>query len=519
LFATADDDLARQVERALARAGKPALAAAITRFDGAVAPERGRLCALVGQFASVDGNQVTEWLLARLTDADPKTRRRAIAALGKLEPGSQEAPLLESLRQASDPADTRALVFSLGNVGSRPSLDALAALPAPSTAGEEFARLVREATRKITARLSRLSGDGEASLDPSQALSVPTDVLLHVRAGLESILLEELGSRGEPRVAGRGRVQVRHEGPLDALFRARTFLHLGVPLMPEPVHGDDVVGAVVRALTSDSAWATFRALSQGPVRYRLEWAEGGRSRARTARVADAVAALRPELHNDSRGAPWEVVISERSGNDGGRVFVELWPKLSDPRFAYRRRVLPASSHPTIGAALARVAAVTASDVVWDPFVGSGIELCECARLAPRASLHGTDLDAVALGAARENLSSVGAARYELRQGDARHVPLPQGLSVVVTNPPFGRRVLDRDAILPLLSEVLRRVADELGESGRLVWISPLADETAAAAKRLGLRAVSRSMVDVGGLRGELQHFAGRKRTPRDSERR
>jgi predicted RNA methylase len=332
-----------------------------------------------------------------------------------------------------------------------------------------------------------------------------TPVLLHVRAGLEALLLDELAAEvADPsaRMVGRGRVSTTLDGPLSTLFAARTFLHLGFPLPPEPVAQGDVASAVARSLTSATSWDIMRALTRGPVRYRLEWGDRGRTRGQTARVAGAVQEARPELHNDSRDALWQVVVSERRG----RVFLELWPRVQDPRFVYRRRTLPASSHPTIAAAIARVGGARPSDVVWDPFVGSGIELCERAHLGPFARLYGTDLSAEAIAAARENLRAAGITAARLEVGDARHAHPPHGLSLVLTNPPFGRRVLERDAVGPLLSAVIEKSSRSLEKGGRLVWISPLKDETVAMAESHGFRVASRTMVDVGGLDGELQSF-------------
>ncbi|MFY0536671.1 TRM11 family SAM-dependent methyltransferase [Nannocystis pusilla] len=111
---------------------------------------------------------------------------------------------------------------------------------------------------------------------------------------------------------------------------------------------------------------------------------------------------------------------------------------ADPRFSYRSGDVPAASHPTIAAALARLAEVRQDDVVWDPFVGSGLELCERGLLGPAASLLGTDLDPRALAVAAANLRNAGL-RAELTQADAT-THRPAGVTLIVTNPPMGRRV-------------------------------------------------------------------------------
>ena len=74
-------------------------------------------------------------------------------------------------------------------------------------------------------------------------------------------------------------------------------------------------------------------------------------------------------------------------------------------------------------------------------MGSGLELCERARAGPYAKLLGSDRDAGALEVARANLDSCGAEHFTLFRGDARSsIPRPRP-TLVITNPPMGRRVL------------------------------------------------------------------------------
>jgi 23S rRNA G2445 N2-methylase RlmL len=70
-------------------------------------------------------------------------------------------------------------------------------------------------------------------------------------------------------------------------------------------------------------------------------------------VAEAVSKVRPELVNDPTASPWEVVVDDANG----ALQVELRPRWHDERFAYRVGEVPAASHPTIAAAIARLAGV------------------------------------------------------------------------------------------------------------------------------------------------------------------
>ena len=73
---------------------------------------------------------------------------------------------------------------------------------------------------------------------------------------------------------------------------------------------------------------------------------------------------------------------------------------------------------TVAAALARAAGARSDDVVWDPFVGSGLELVERGLLGPYVRLLGTDLDLRALEVARSNLTQAKLAAFELTQANA-----------------------------------------------------------------------------------------------------
>jgi tRNA G10 N-methylase Trm11 len=213
--------------------------------------------------------------------------------------------------------------------------------------------------------------------------------------------------------------------------------------------------------------------------------------------------------NDPTDSLWEIVIAEDAT---GKVDIEALPRgAEDSRFTYRRGDVPASSHPTLAAALARIAGVQPDDVVWDPFVGSGSELVERAKLGPYARLFGTDVAEKAIAVARRNLATAGVERAELSIRDARSFRPAAPVTLVITNPPMGRRVLDRDALAPLFDELFTHAARVAAPHARFVWISPLFDRSVAFATRAGWAIALRRRVDMGGFWGELQLFTLAKR--------
>jgi 23S rRNA G2445 N2-methylase RlmL len=91
-------------------------------------------------------------------------------------------------------------------------------------------------------------------------------------------------------------------------------------------------------------------------------------------------------------------------------------------------------------------------------------------------------------------------------GDARGVRLPVRPTLIITNPPMGRRVLERDALDRLFRPFIARVAGELADGGRFVWISPLPERTLRVARAEGLVPKLGRTVDMGGFDAQIQVF-------------
>jgi 23S rRNA G2445 N2-methylase RlmL len=278
--------------------------------------------------------------------------------------------------------------------------------------------------------------------------------------------------------------------PIHSLFAYRLWTEIGFPL---PAASD-----AAAAITSAEGMAVLRGFTRGTIRYRIAIARGGHRRAEVRAIARAVAEREPDLINDPTRTDWEVMIDDRR--------VELRPRgLADPRFAYRVTDVPAASHPTIAAALARMAFLNvpdpAADVVWDPFCGSGLELIERARLGPVWRLIGTDSAPAALAAARANLASAGVAAQLVAADALAHDP--GGVTTIITNPPMGRRVARGESV-DLLDRFVARAGALLRPGGRLVWIAPSPRRTDAAAAAAHLEVRSRHPIDMGGFSAELQ---------------
>ncbi|MBI4511954.1 MAG: hypothetical protein HY698_20140 [Deltaproteobacteria bacterium] len=501
LLAEEDDALQRDVELALARihAGPHGEDSVVKEISNALQvskpPLRGRLARALGRLcAAVDSAAAREALLALCFDEDQKTQRNAVIALGKLRPGLRVPSVEDTLlrlwaRPLASPL-ARSVAEALGKVGGEP---ALVGLHAARTDDAEL----RKALDKAILILTRTLGRTETKIDLGVPPLHPILVDLHCRPGLEPWLMDELRRLGAPQHGGHGTARLLAEVPPVQLFESRVFTRLGFPLSPRRGSLEE---AVATALASEEAHRILATWTRGTIRYRLHWIGGGHRRALAFRVAQLVSARAPELVNDPTESPWVAMVRA----EGGYVHVELVPRVPDPRFTYRQRDVPGASHPTLAAALVRAAGARADDIVWDPFAGAATELIERARAGPYKELHGTDLDPRALEAAAGNLAAAGIAGVKLERADARTHVVP-GVSLVLTNPPMGRRVLRGD-VGPLLDEVVGHVAKLLHPKGRFAWYSPLPRRTAASAVAVGLTMVTRREVDMGGFTAELQVF-------------
>ncbi len=467
-------------------------------------------------------------LLAALDDARPRVRKAAVTALGKLGGDEARAALIAYWDRADLPPDhRRAAADALGKVGGAEAAQRLAApssdahrdtrsprapgtigadrAAGPAADGPRDAELERRKGRALLIA-ERDADDAPSEIALDVAPPAPVTMVARCRTGLETILAAELHDLGfTPSRLGPGLVMVELARPLRDLLSARTLLAAGalVPLSTKaapkaarPSRGEADAASIAEALADPDVLALLTAWTHGPIRWRLDFERGGHRRALVWDAAAKARALAPALRNQPRATTWDVIVT------ADEQHLELQPRrYDDTRFAWRKADVPASSHPTIAAALARVAGAVAGEHVWDPFVGSGAELCERGRLGA-ARLHGTDLDERALTAARANLDAAGLQATLTRADALVHTPPPLGL--IITNPPLGRRL--RGDAASLLEDFAARVPRLLARAGRLVWITPSPDRTAPVLRRGGLTLRFARDIDLGGYEARLERW-------------
>ncbi len=486
---------------------------AVARFDRAPAEERPAQAAViraVGVVFSASGSaaqraEARAWLSRLLRDPAEKVRRYAIAALPKLGagPGGEEE-LLALLRTTTLEREKKALREALEKIGGTITLQAVAAAP----------EALAPAEQKVRAKVARTERPSAIRMD--RVCSPPGDVRMHLRCrkGLETIVRQEVDEAaahgGKFRVLEeqRGLVAIAPAAPfsLRDLYTLRCFGTAGFVLAvvpgPDPAAN---VEAFAAAIASPLARLAMAALTEGSLRYRLQFFGEGRYRALVRPIADLAYARCPDILNDAREAPWAVDIHPF----GEGSSVELRPRLSpDPRLSYRQDDVDAASHPPLAACMARLAGRAEGEIVWDPFCGSGLELIECALLGGVHALHGTDVSPHAVAIARTNITAakLNVAEAHVVCADFRDAavhggPAPGSVSLIVTNPPMGRRIRVPD-LRGLIDALFRVAAGTLKPGGRLVFANP----THSAPHDPALKLRYRREIDLGGFDCRLEMY-------------
>jgi predicted RNA methylase len=486
------------------------------RFDRAAPGERIQRAAViraVGVVFSESGaaeqrEAVRRWLRGLLRDPGEKVRRYAMAALPKIGAGpEEEAELLSLLRTTASAREKQFLTRTLEKIGGPATLKIME---------EAEGDLLRQTEQKVKAAIARRESPSAIRMD-----GVLTDldgVRIHLRGrrGLEGIVRDEVEASmragGKFRVAGAGSglVAVTPARPfsLADIYAHRCFGTAAFALGRDAtVNNTEPAAALAPVIASPLSRRILAAFTRGTIRYRLNFMDRGHQRSAVRLLAGRVYALCPEMLNDARNVTWTMDIC--AGERGRRV--ELRPNVTpDPRFAYRMQDVPAASHPPLAACMARLAGRVEHEIIWDPFCGSGLELIESALLGGVERIHGTDRSAAAIAIARGNLAAakVDPASTKLACCDFRDFAGaglgPNRVTLLITNPPMGRRVPIAD-LRGLMEDLFAVAATVLRPGGRLVLANPLPLLTPHPA----LQPRFRRAVDFGGFDCRLEMYQKR----------
>jgi predicted RNA methylase len=486
----------------------------VPRFDKASPKERSQRVAVVravGVVFSESGGperkeEVKRWLLGLLQDPCEKIRRYAMAALPKIGAGpNEEAELLALLRTTSSGREKKFLAQALEKIGGMATLETI-------QAGAQALPPLTE--QKLKARVAR--SQSPSAIRMAGLLSDVAGLRIHLRGrrGLEAVVRDEaeeaIRTRGQFRFAGvgGGLVALTPVAPfaLADIYALRCFGAVGFVPGGDPASNQaESIETLASVIASSLSRRVLQAFTEGSIRYRLNFIGRGHQRSAVRLLAVRVHALCPEILNDARNVTWTADVYP----GGHGHFVEWRPNLTpDPRFYYRRRDVPAASHPQLAACMARLAGRVENEIVWDPFCGSGLELIESALLGGVRGIHGTDLSAAAIAIARDNFAAalVKPVPANFVRGDFRDYAAsgslgPDSVTLIITNPPMGMRVPVPD-LRGLIGDLFNVAAKVLRPGGRLVLANPVSMKKPPRSFQL----LSRQAVDLGGFDCRMEKY-------------
>ena len=416
----------------------------VARFDRATPEDRGKLVAVVravGSSVRLRDAQTKSpgraWLRGLLQNPD---KRFAATPSRPPETGRGDSRGIGSPHLARDSTLEREKKFAsatLAKIGGTATLEQIRG----RGTGDHF----QQTEQKIKASLARAQQPSRVRLDKVLAEFRSLRIHLRGRKGLETIVRDEVQAQqsGKFRVVGMssGLVSISPTAPfsLADVYALRCFgtagFVLGTVNSADPERSAEALASLI---TSPLARRLLQTLTEGSIRYRLDFVSKGHQRGAVRLVANRAYAKCPEILNDPREACWTVAIHPV----GSSFSVELcpsWPQ--DPRFTYRQDDVPAASHPPLAACMARLAGAFDNEIVWDPFCGSGLELIERALLGGVRQIFGSDQSAEAVDIAGRNLAAAHLAGIAATLGscDFRKFNSLKGLSrntatLVITNP-------------------------------------------------------------------------------------
>jgi predicted RNA methylase len=495
---SADPRQRREAGDSLLAIGPGAVPALVATLAGG-APEARKAAAFVlGALRAHDPEALTALELAARDDDEPKVRKNAAVAVGRIAAPESAGALVEALQRETVEWVRPSILLALGAVGGE---SALAALEAYSPADEPEAEALHKALDKLAPRAR------DAAWSPEGSGRLP--LLLETPIGLESVARDEarghgirLGDEVAPGLlrCPPGTQPAELLPALRCAFGPLIEAASGPPLPTDTrALADALAHMIAESEVLSSARRWLRTGGEA-IRYRFSLRFGVR-REELRELLRTVRAACTSLGLFDSPSNYDIELLADTDERGSRLLVR--PSfMPDERFAYRRRDVGASIDPVVGACLARLARAFPRAQTFDPTCGSGTLLIERALLDPGVELAGLDISPTANAAAEANIAAASLSRrIAVEIGDAADLRSWPHCDEVLANLPFGLRTRGRDDLPQLYGALVANLADSLRPGGRAVLYTSAmgALDRSLAAERDRLRVQRHLRVRSGGL--------------------
>ena len=461
---------------------------------------------------------------AVLEDPEPKARKNAAIALGKLAAGEAVGALTAALEREAVGWVRPSIILALGAIGGEAAGDVLRRVAAGGGAEQEA---LRKALDRCLRRPERPGGD--RAVDWRRTPGWRPEAFLDVPIGLEDVASAEAAERGVPGAAaarpGRlrcppGTLPWEVFPTLRCAYGVLVKVGQGEPLdLARPAGAAASVASLVARSEELRRIRDWLATERELIAFRLSLGPGRvpRQTVRTVVQAARTACAPLGLVDSPSGYDLQLVVE--AGADAAELFVS--PSfVADGRFVYRQRDVGAAINPVVAAGLVRLVRSSGQATVFDPTCGSGTLLIERALLDAGARLYGLDVSRTAVAAARANVAAAGLERrIRIACGDTGDLEQWPRCDEVIANLPFGVRSRRQDVDLArVYRSVVAHSARRLDPGGRALLFTANRRllEWSLAEHGRRLRVEGRRQVVSGGLRVGLWVLTAGESRDRDS---
>lgn len=407
------------------------------------------------------GTQISRYLAAHpkaleglFGSDDPKVRKLAYQLAGRLPQPYLEEMLIAALGQESTYFSIPSILLALGNYAPSPKArEAIAQYTPPQGMPAKHSQLATEAIKKALSKWEQEKPLFLHSLHPEQKLLLSCP---NTKITMEELHGRQLRGTKAP-VAGF--VLCQGFASYEDVFALRTFYQ--AHLLLHTFDADRI--PLIDYFASAPFESTLRSLVKSDqISYRLELKNLDQPVNRRQQAAQLCPVI--DSHKGLMNSPSHYQITLTALICQKKAYVLLLPSLPDPRFAYKKHNISASIKPAAAASVVHACRpyFRPHANVLDPFCGSGTMLFERSQY-PYERLDGSDISSHAIEQARKNqlLAPLHGSFY---LKDALKMPQMR-YDEVLTNLPFGLRVLSHEQITQLYDKFLTHLPDILAPEG------------------------------------------------------
>lgn len=374
-----------------------------------------------------------------VNDPSPKMRKNIYRLIGLLNDDIYLPILRKSLICEKTLFAIPSILLSLGALKDYSTIQQYVPPVSENSTMDKHVAEISLARKKALQTMHKEETTGNCKLDKQ------SQILCFAPEGFNDILAEELRAIGFAVVTEKDHCRIS-TSDLSQLFMANCLSEALIPVRNNI------------SLDAETIYKTLTVIPDEP--YRIELRGYTKDRRK---LITSLTALLPGNNNPSNYS-WELRIECRE-----EIADIYWKpcRVADTRYAWRKRVLPASINPALAACLAMFAKKkcnVSNPSVLDPFCGCGSLLFSLEKLLRCRSLMGVDKSSKAIECARENAKAGNSKAFFVTK-DILRFESKSGFDIVIANMPFGIRVGNHDNNKELYSKFLRKLPDLLSAKG------------------------------------------------------